>query len=260
MSSRAARGFLPVLRELDRELPVPLPDRVRILRELEYDLEQLRDGLVARGVNPDEARRRALEALLPDRLSRHELGRVHAPLYRRLTQSIDEHRLRLVERSALALATATVLLAETLVLLRVDLLNDPSPFLWPVIGLGACLFAVCVAEVFALWIKRDHRRPERRLGAILGVSGAILAAGIVGSIVDFYRLAGILEGAPGLEGALASRWLVRDAALLSVSILLSLAGGLVWFVLVQWVALVSGARREVLGLGREDSSHEETPS
>ena len=66
-------------------------------------------------------------------------------------------------------------------------------------------------------------------------------------IFDLYRLAGILERTPELAGNLASDWLVRDSALLSVAILLALAGGLAWFVLSQWLALVSGARRELLG-------------
>ncbi|HZD04817.1 MAG TPA: hypothetical protein VE173_07860 [Longimicrobiales bacterium] len=244
----SSRAFLPDLRRIEADLPMPLPDRVRILRELEYDLEQLRDGLVSRGMAMDEARRRALEALLPGRTALGELGRLHTPLYRRVTRSLGVHRLRVAERSALALATASVLFVEAAILVQEDLFEDPSPFLWPVLGMGAVLFAACAAKGFQLWIKRDHRRPERRLGAILGLSGVILVTGICGAVADLYRLAGILEAEPSLAGILTLHWLVRSCVLLSVSLLISLAGSLAWFVLTRWVWLVSGARREVLGL------------
>lgn len=251
------RAFLPDLRRIEPELPVPLPERVRILRELEYDLEQLRDGLVSRGMTTDDARRRALDALLPDRIALQELGRLHSPLYRRLTRCLDAERLRIAERSALALATASVLVAESLVLLRTGPFRDPSPFLWPVLGLGALLFAACTAKVFELWIKRDHRRPGRGVGAILGLAGVVLGVGALGAVADLSHLAGTLEQSPSLAGTLTLRWLVQACALLSVAILISLAGGLTWFILSRWVTLVSGARREVLGLDSRNPTVEE---
>ena len=75
MRGPTARGFAPVLREVERGLALPIPDRVRILRELEYDLEELRD-------------------------------RLHAPWYWRVTRHVTANRLRLAERAALAIATA----------------------------------------------------------------------------------------------------------------------------------------------------------
>lgn len=250
MTARAARVFLPTLREVERELTVPIPDRVRILRELEFDLEELRGRFEAEGLQIEEARVRALEVLVPDRRTLIELGRVHSPLYTRSTRRLSDHSLRIVERSALALATAIVVLAETQVLLGADLLGGPSPFIWPVLGLGAVLFAVILAKAFGVWVKGDHRVSADGLRGILALAGATLAAGVGGTLIDFYRLAAVLEKAPELAETLAIQWLVRDSALLSVSILLALSGALAWFTLTQWFTLVSWARRDVLGLGQ----------
>jgi hypothetical protein len=244
----AARVFLPDIRAVERQMTLPLPERVRILRELEFDLEELRDRLVAQGLSADDARTRALDALVPDPEALRELGRLHAPWYLRATRSLGERRLWLFERTALVLATTSVLVVGTVVLLGADLLGDPSPFLWPVMGLGAVLFAAVVAKAFQLWIKRDHRRPHRGLASIPTLSGVIMGTGITGTLVDLYRLATILERAPEQAAALVSDWLARDAALLSVSMLLALAGALTWFILAQWLAVVSEAHREVLGL------------
>jgi len=246
----SARVFLPDLRALERELPVPIPHRVRILRELEYDLEELSARLMAEGLAVDEARTRALAALVPDRPTLLELANLHGPLYRRLTRHVTESRLRFLERAALALVTAGTLLGQALALTRAELLRDPSPFLWPVLGLGAVLLTTVLATAFGLWVKGDHRLGTRGIRSVLILSGGVLITGIVGAFTDTYLLASRLSLTPELAASLVPAWMVRSCALLSVSLLLALGGGLGWFVLHQWVQGVEGAHRSALGFGR----------
>ena len=248
MRGPTARGFAPVLREVERGLALPIPDRVRILRELEYDLEELRDLFVTGGLAPDVARHRALQALVPDRTTLRALDRLHAPWYRRVTRHVTANRLRLAERAALAIATASVVVVQTIALVRVDLLRDPSPFLWVVLALGAFLFATVLTKAFNLWIKGDYSTPARGLSSILALAVAIVFAGVAGVLFDFYRLADTLEWSPELADVVAGAWLLRDLTLLSVAVLLALGGGLAWFVLNQWLIIVDGARSDVLGL------------
>ncbi len=254
MTSRAERVFLPALREVERRLQVPLPRRMRILRELEYDLEQMRAGFLSRGMSPEEAHHHAIEALVPDAASLSALGRLHAPLYRRATRGIAADRLRALERWALVTAALAVVLTETLLLLRAGLLRDPSPFLWPVLGLGALLFAFVVAGAFHLWVKADGARTSAGLSWILALSAVTVGAGVGGTLADFYRLSATLERTPALASTLVTRWLVRDASLMAAAILIGLAGALAWLVLTQWLTLVAEARLELLGLARHDES------
>jgi hypothetical protein len=175
MSAFTAGAFAPELREVERGLALPIPARVRILQELESDLEELMDRLVDEGSPPEEARRLALEALVPNTETLEALGSLHSPLYRRLTRHLSTGRVRKAERSALGLSTAAVLLVQTGTLLRANLLQDPSPFLVPVLLAGAFLSALVFWKAFRFWIKKDHVSPGRGLGAILGISGTILA-------------------------------------------------------------------------------------
>ena len=168
-----------------------------------------------------EARARALDALVPDGATLGELDRLHASHYQRLTRHFSPGRLRTVERSALALTTAAVLLAQTVVLLRADWLRSPSPFLWPVLGLGALLFAAIAAQSFKLWVKHDHQETDRTFRIILLLSGLTLATGIFGALADFFRLAEALEAEPGLAGSLFPEWLAGSCVLLSFSLLLA---------------------------------------
>ena len=253
MSVRADRAFLPTLRALERELAVPLPERVRILRELEYDLEELCGRLEGEGMPSEQARARALEILAPDGTTLRELGRLYTPVYVRLTRGLRCERLRVLERSALALAAATVLVIEAGLLLGADLLRAPSPFIWPVLALGALLFAAVAGKAFELWVRRDHRALERGLGPILTLSAATLVAGAGGSFVELYRLVSGFEASGHASSAAALAWLIRTSSLMAVALLVAMTGALAWFVITHWLALVVGARRDLLG-GRAEAA------
>lgn len=247
MSRERTRRFLPTLRELEDGLALPLPDRVRILRELEFDLEELFRRFLDQGVPVAEARDRAVKTLVPNRRSLGHLTVLHAPLYRRLTRGLPEDRLRRAERWALVATAGLVLALETLAVSRLDVFSDPSPFLLPVVGLGALMLSLAAANVFRLWIRGDSADPGPGLGALLALTGGILLVGVLGTVADFHALAGVLEKTPGLASTLLLPWLVRSCGLLAVALLLALAGGLIWLALAQWLALASHARMETLG-------------
>jgi hypothetical protein len=252
MSAGSHRVFLPALRELEGRLSLPIPDKTRILAELEWDLEALWAGMVAQGITADEAEKKALQTLIPDVHTLEELGRLHAPLYRRATEGVRNERLRLLERSALALVMAGVLAFQTYALLQADLLGNPSPYLWPVLGGGALLLGTIVAKAFQLWIKGDHRHPDRGVQFILLLSVLILIMGISGTFMDLFQFTQILEATPSQLQLLAPTWLVRECTLLAISILLAMAGGFFWFVITQWLTLVRGAHRQALGLDGQE--------
>jgi hypothetical protein len=248
MTRREDRPFLSTLREVEGQLSVPISTRVRILRELEFDLEGLRGQLEEEGVEREDARVRSLDALSPDGRTIQDLGRIYAPRYQQMTANLAQDRVQQLERTALVILAISVLVAETLVLLRADLLVDPSPSLWPVLGLGGLLFAMAIGEAFSIWVKGDHRMVRHGSQAILVTAGVIMAAGFLGALVDGYRLLLVSEAEGALSGSLLVQWLGREAELLAVSLVLALAGGLAWFILTQWLTAVSEARREVLGL------------
>lgn len=253
MSVRAERAFLPTLRALERELPLPLPDRVRFLRELEYDLEELQGRLEAQGLSHEQARTRTLEILAPDAATLRELWRMHTPVYVRLTRGLRGDHLRMAERSALAVAAASVLAIEAKLLLGTQLLRAPSPFLWAVLALGALLFAAVAGKAFELWVRRDHSEPERGLRSILALTGGVVAAGVGGAFVELYGLVTRLDGGATRADAAMLDALVRSCGLLAVALLLAMSGALAWFVIAHWLALVTGARRDLLGIDRTTS-------
>jgi len=247
VDSDTKRPFLETLRAIERELTMPMPERTRILRELEFDLEALGSRFVADGVPLEEARARAVETLVPDTEALRALGWVHQPFYLRLTQGWGDDRLRAIERAALAVATLAVVLTGTGALMRADLLADPSSFLWVVLGLGGAIVSLTGWKAHQLWIRRDHTRPARGLALLAGLVATTVFAGVFGALWDTYVVASLIEGVPAREDPLVLEWVLRESALLSVSILVAMSGALAWFVFRQWVVFVGAAHREALG-------------
>jgi hypothetical protein len=77
--------------------------------------------------------------------------------------------------------------------------------------------------------------------------GLVLLTGFGGTLVDLIHLAGILERAPAQAHSLVPIWMVRECILLSVTLLIAMAGALAWFVLSQWVTLIRGDHQAILG-------------
>ncbi len=240
------------LRRVAERLGVPLPRRVRILRELAADLDALTARFQAEGCEPGEARRRAAELVLPGEASLAALNRVHEPRYRRLTRRVPPDRLRLVERSALALATLGVVVAGWTALAGTDLLAHPSPFLLPVAGVGLAALAAVLAKAFDVWIRQDHAAPRRGLTGVLVLSVAPVPLAFLGLAVDILLMAAALEADPSRTAELTLRWLQADSVLLAVGLLLTLTGCLGWFVVSRWAFYVEGQVREVLRSAQPD--------
>jgi hypothetical protein len=236
------------LARVSAALSAPLPARTRIVHELCGDLHELTERLVAEGVPPAEARRRAADALVPDDETLRRLDHVHASWYARLTRSRDARRLRRAERAALLACFAALLLVETAALLQTDVLRYRSPFLWPVLVLGSVVVLAVLAKAFELWVKRDHRALRRGLRALLVLAGVTLGVALAGSWFDVVLLATTLERSPELTDPLVLRALIQEASLLVIALLFGLFGAVGWLAMTQWIAVQEDAHRNALAL------------
>lgn len=250
MTDRALHDHVEAIRSLGSRLALPLPARTRLLRELREDLEGLTTRLESTGLSTVEARRRAREVLVPDTETLRELERLGMPWYRRVTADLDPQALRRAERIVLAVATVMLLGVEAATLVGAGLLRDPSPFLWPVLGMGAILLTSVLAKAFELWVKGEHARLRRGLGALAALAGCTVGLACTGALVDFIGLATTLEADSSQATRLTTQWLVRDAALLSSAIILSVAGALGWFALRSWIAVAEHAHETALDIER----------
>ncbi len=235
-----------VLRQLSDRLRAPLPRKTRFLLELSGDVRALTLRLVEDGFTPEEAHRRALDALVPDDETLRRLEGLHRSWYRRATAGWTETRLKRAERMGLAAAFLLLLTIQTATILSADFVGYVSPFLWPVLASGAAVVLAVGRQAFRLWVKEDYVRPGAGLKRLLALSVLPPAVAAVGTWLDVVRLADLLTHRPELEQALVLRSLIQDAAMLAIAILFALLGGLGWLLLHQWSAIQEDAHRRAL--------------
>ncbi|HLU26299.1 MAG TPA: hypothetical protein VKZ58_11395 [Longimicrobiales bacterium] len=245
--SVAVERFAPVLRQLGDALDVPHPARSRILQEIAGDLEGLYELYRARGLSDDEAAERAASALALSPEMLRALVEIHTPAYQRLFGRFSERGRRHGERAFLFVLVGCMVLGGGSVLATQDVLADPSPFLWPVLALGAVAAALALAKAFQLFVKKDHHPDRLRsgLGSLLACAPILVLIGLVGAVADLYALAGSLGGDVANPTMLAIRWLRTTADLLTAATVLALAVGLVWYGLTARVAAIERAESEI---------------
>lgn len=240
-------AFDAELRGLAERLDLPEPIRTRTLLELRSDLEAMAAALESRGVAGEEARRRAVETLLPSAESVAELRRVHRPLYQRLVDRFSVRGRHRLERLLLALLAAVYVASGLSTLARLDLLATPSPFLWPVLLIAVLIGVAGAGKLFHLFVagaRSDSLRRGLRLLPLLGAAVLVVAFG--GLTVDLYVVAGRLAAGMSVAPELLA-WLRREAALLSLALLAASAAGLIWLVAAVRVARIEQARAAALG-------------
>lgn len=241
-------GASSALRSVSDRLAVPLPAKTRLLEEIASDLRSLSSRFVSDGLTPEEARRRAAEALLPDDETLAWLDRIHASGYRRVTERWSAERLRLAERILLVCCFVALVLVEARAILAADVTRYASPFLWIVVAAGAAVATAVVWNGFTLWVKGEHARARRAMRALLALSAAPVGVALAGTWFDVFRLAALLQERPALADVMVVRTLIQDAAMLSIAILFALVGAVGWLVFTQWIAVQEHAHRRALNM------------
>lgn len=237
--------FSRVLRQVDRRLRAPEPERSRILTEMALDLEDLYRSYRERGLSEAEARREAEKWLAPSTAALESLQSVHRPAFDRVLDRLSGTTRGRVE---LGLVTVVSLLAVgggVLAVLRSGALSASSPGLWIVAALGVAGLGVGLGQGYALFVRGDRLGPgwRRKLRRVLA---AAVGAALVGLLAGVVRLtvmvvpfeAGRIPSALWSQVATAS-----GIAALGLSAALLLA--LLWLLLRARAAVVARAREEL---------------
>jgi hypothetical protein len=244
------RSFDTELRELAMELELPEPVRSRVLLELRADLEAMTAALREEGFGQEEARDRAIGALLPSKDAVAELEHVHRPLYRRLVDRFSDAGRHRLERGLLAALVVAQGGGGLAALASFDLLRSPSPFLWPVLGLAILIMVVGVGKLFQLFVAGSHGMPRLRRGLplLLFLAVTVLVSGFGGLVTDFYLVTGRVSANVGRTGVELLEWLRRDAAVLAVALFAAWAAGMFWLVAELRIARIAQTEAAALGL------------
>jgi hypothetical protein len=250
--------FGRVLRRAERRLEAPEPERSRILLELAGDLEDLYRAYRERGLEEEEAVRRAERWLAPSSTALASLRDVHLPAFDRLLDRLGGTTRGRVELVLVALASLLAVGGGVIGVLRSGALSASSPGLWTVAGLGVAGLGVGLSQGYALFVRGDRLGPgwRRRLRRVLAAAAATALAGLLAGAVRLSVAAVPFEGG-GIPSALWSE-VATAAGVAALGLGASLLLTLLWLVLRARAVVVARAREELRErVGRLDGERPE---
>ena len=125
---------------------------------------------------------------------------------------------------------------------------DTSDFIWPLVTVAAAAFALALAKIYQLYVRRDHhvRRLRDGLPTLLFLALAALFVGVFGVVWDLF-FAMSAAAASGTDPAISlHHWIFESSATLIVSLLVSLLATLAWFLILDKVLRIERAAASLL--------------
>jgi hypothetical protein len=176
---------------------------------------------------------------------------VHATLYERIAHRFSAGAMLQWERASVGVLVFAAVAGGAAALRSVPLLHDPSPWLVPVMAIGGAGLLMALAKCFQLFVKGVREVEPLRAGLAPLLAAAVMAllAAAAGVCADLYRVAARMEAAHDPTGRVVLAFVRADSTLLAVGLTLSLAIGLGWFLLLQWVTAIEAADRRSVERG-----------
>lgn len=227
--------FAPALRRAARELDLPAEVRASLLLEMAADLEAVYAHHRERGADEAEAVRRAEETVLASSEVLRRLGRLHARSWKRWSAGIGGRLTGGGDLLLLVVAVAPMLVLAATMAVPLVLDAPRSPLTWAVLAVGVGIVGLVASEALGLWHGSSGPALRRRLPRLLLLSAVAPALGLLAAALGLHGLASDMA-AGALEAAARAASIERagrGAALLALGLLLGIAGGLAWFVLMN---------------------------
>lgn len=242
--------FAPALRELARELDLPRGARDAIVRELAADLEALYAHHRQRGVDERAAQRMAEDAVLGSAEVVRRLARLHRHTWRGWSESLGAQLAGGAPLVMLLLGVVPMLAAAAVLAAQAQMTTG-GPIVWGMAAVGLVMVVTIGRSAVLLLARSDA---SARVLALLPVLAAMAGAlGVLAASLGLHATLSALASAPGaVPGALLAERLGGAFSVAATGVLLAIAGGFAWFVLLGRMA--AQVAREVDALLGGDGS------
>jgi len=221
--------FNEFLHRTDQRLALPEITRSQILVEIASDLEDLFQHYLAQGLTEEEAAARAEEKVDMSDDALVELVRIHSDT-RTWADRLVRRARPFWERMAMAVIVLFFAVAASLDGATTPLLYVTG-FVWPIAAIAVALVAVLVVQLIRSSDGAHARRQRQGLAMPLFLGAASLTLGFLGTGVVLYRTLIGMASDPERAGPIFAQGLLGGMSTLSISLLVALAAGVVWFVL-----------------------------
>lgn len=220
-------------------LDLPEPQKSRVILEIAEDLECLAAEYRAAGVEEDEAIARAQDRLLVSPEAVRALVRLHTSGPERFFSRLASHLQTGFNAFLFAAATLPLLLAGTLVVAGEVPHRLNAPLLWPLLLGGLAMLATAARSARVI---RRRCRPlataRRAAFSLLPLAAIVGAIGLLGFFWKLYSVAQLLGSGRSDDLTALVSHLVAGASLLTLGLLVAIAGGFAHLLLVNRIARI----------------------
>ncbi len=240
--------FVSLLQQTSDRLDLPQPAKSRILLEMASDLEDLYETCREQGLDEQEAEARAREHFAVSEEALTELIHIHRTPFQRWMDSLSLQAQTLWERLTLIAILLFVLFFAGKEMLSAEFFRNASVYIWPVLGVSLTVLLLSVAQVYKIYIKRDHRIPTLRRGLplLLLLGCGALFIGAWGFFIELHIwMRRIAEDGVPIPVSFV-HWLTAGSATMVVSLMSATITVLIWYALISSVRRIEDAELSVL--------------
>ena len=240
--------FASLLQATSDRLELPQPAKSRILLEMSADLEDLYATYREQGLDDDDAKARAREHFEASDDAIAELVAIHRTAFQRWMDTLSLQAQSLWERLVFIAVILFVLFFAGREILTAEFFRSASIYVWPVLGVSLAVLLLSVAQVYRIYIKKDHRisRLRRGLPSLLLLGCGALFIGAYGFFIEFYIwMKRIAEHGVPIPVSFA-HWLTAGSATMVVSLVAAIITVLIWYLLISRVRRIEEAELSVL--------------
>ncbi len=223
------------LKQVEKKLAVPYPERKDLLAEIASHLEDLYEEKLRAGFSEQDARQNAMRTMAVDNSFYTDIDEVHAPLVRRALAILPPPLSMVIEHLGVGLVAVLVLITVIIkeeVMIR--FFAEMGFFMYPLNLMGLAILFLAGERIFSLYIKKDHskRNLNQRLLSFkfLGTASAIV--GVIGTLLGYFHAFSSAERISAKFGGTFPIWEVSRIAISTTiwGLTLSLVAAIAWYV------------------------------
>jgi hypothetical protein len=254
--------FKSLLIDINNKLDLPQPTKSRIILEIAADLNDTYQLYQKQGMSQEDALKSAKQKFNLDEQSLNDLVSIHQTTFRRWFDHLSASAQTWWERLILLCLLAFVLITGGITVMKVQLIEQASPFVWLIFALLIIAGMVFLKKIYQIHIKKDHHlsKVKRGLPLILSLSGATLVScmwGYYWQLYSFKEYGHILEtkmvyllhtrddSFPQVFHDLTN-WMIASSSFVMIGMLAAILIGIMWYYLMMKVSKIEQAEAAVL--------------
>ena len=256
------KHFTQLLKSINERLNLPQPTKSRIILEIAADLDDLYQLYLSRGLEENEAAKKAVDKIDLTDEALNELVQIHQSLIRKLLHKITAQAQSRWEKVIFVLLLIFVVAISIQGVFSAQFFLQASKWIYPVLGIFLSAILISIPKFYQLYIKKDHQIKKLRSGLdlIIGMGVLNLVVGIMGYVMELYmagsnallfvnHLAYIITTQEVGSAQILSditTWMIKSSSLIMSTLLSTIFIAFIWYFLMNKVFKIERAEAAVL--------------